>query len=465
MSFRFVRMSVLFCALPAAHALASTVPFSESLATTPPPPPPQPTLIDIPPLKQAAKTLDQHGIRINLTFVDDFIANPGSGIIENQTGNLGLFGINADFDLGKMIGLKGGTIHEATTIYGLRSNSHMLTNDGSILGTINYLKYHEPIVLNMLTYEQKIGRFSAEAGRTNVLRYFWTQNCDNPFDCEPALIAGDTPLLPLRYATWGGLARFQVTPAWYVQAGGFEDNTYNLNTNGLHFSTNHDTGTLGVGEAGYTTTFATAALPAHYEFGLWGDTTPHSNPYRSANGRLVQVYTKDAKDAEPDPVGVFAEGRQVVWVGKKLPAFGAQPKNFAITWGLFAPMNGGQNFDVEAWLGGIFTGVIPGRPLDHFGMRIHYLQLGADYAHSETEARILAGGNASPQPRNEYAFEASYTLQIAPGIMFEPTAQYVVNQDTYYSPKTRIAPRNGFVVSAFLVVSLDHMLGLPAPRP
>ena len=141
MSFRFVRMSVLFCALPAAHALASTVPFSESLATTPPPPPPQPTLIDIPPLKQAAKTLDQHGIRINLTFVDDFIANPGSGIIENQTGNLGLFGINADFDLGKMIGLKGGTIHEATTIYGLRSNSHMLTNDGGILGTINYLKY------------------------------------------------------------------------------------------------------------------------------------------------------------------------------------------------------------------------------------------------------------------------------------------------------------------------------------
>ena len=128
-------------------------------------------------------------------------------------------------------------------------------------------------------------------------------------------------------------------------------------------------------------------------------------------------------------------------------------------------MNGGQNFDVEAWLGGIFTGVIPGRPLDHFGMRIHYLQLGADYAHSETEARILAGGNASPQPRNEYAFEASYTLQVAPGIMFEPTAQYVVNQDTYYIPKTRIAPRNGFVVSAFLVVSLDHMLGLPAPRP
>ncbi|WP_082075747.1 carbohydrate porin [Acidocella aminolytica] len=461
MTSRLARMCVLLCTLPAANALAGTIPPNQDVATTLASPP---TLIDVPPLKAAAQRLDQHGIRIDLNYVDDFIANPGSGIIENQTGNLGLFGINADFNLEKIIGLKGATIHEATTVYGLRSNSHMLTNQGSMLGTINYLKYHSPVVLNMLTYEQKIGRLDFEVGRSNVLRYFWRQNCDNPFNCEPALMAGDTPLMPLRYASWSGLARYQVTRAWYLQAGGFEDNAYNLNTNGLHFSTNHSTGTLGVGEFGYTTTFKTAAFPAHYEFGLWGDTTPHTNPYLSALGRPVQIYTKDPKASEPDPIGMFAEGRQVVWVGARQHAVGAQPKNIALTWGLFAPLNGGQNFDLEAWLGGIFTGVIPGRPYDHFGFRVHYLQLGSDFAHSETVARILAGGNADPQPRNEYSFEVSYDIHLAPGVMLAPTAQYLINQDTYYFPKTRIAPRNGFVVSAFLVISLDHMLGLPAPR-
>ncbi len=411
-------------------------------------------------VRNAAEALDSKGVRVDLTFVDDFIANPGSGENQSQVGNLGLWGFNADFDLGKLIGLQGGTVHEAMTIYGLRVNSHMLQDVDGNLGTLSYLKYHDAVVLNLLTYEQKIGKLDLEGGRTNPLRYFWQMNCDNRYACEPGIMNADMPLMPLRYATWGGVATYNINNALYFRGGGFEDDRYNLNTNGLNFNTIHATGALGVGEIGYTTSFATSAYPSHYEFGAFGDTTTHTNPYMTALGNLVVTHPGDPKKTDAGPVGIFAEGRQVVW--KKNAA--KLPPNFAITWGVFAPLNGHQDFDFESWAGGIWTGIIPGRPLDDLGFRVHYIQLSQDLANSETAARIHAGGNSIEQPRNEFSLEASYNFQIAPGILFSPDIQYLINQDTYYNANVRKAPGNGLVVSGFLTVSLARILGLPTPR-
>ena len=412
-----------------------------------------------------SKWLDRNGLRIDLTFYDNPIWNPASGIVANQTSNLGMFGFNADLDLQKAIGLPGATIHGAYTVYGLRGQSKMLQDMGSLIASIPYVKYHKPLVLNELTYEQKIGWADAEAGRTNPFRYFWqSQYCDNVFACGPTTVYGNAPELPLRYATWGGILQLNLAPALSLRFGAFQDQAYNLNTDGFDFrADDKTTGVMTVGQLMYTTNYKNTRYPSYAVIGMFGDTTEHNNPYYSALGRSIQLHPKDPVQPENGPVAFFAEGRQAVWRSSAPVPPGADPKNFALQAGVFQVLNAHQNFASEAWLGGQWTGFIPGRPFDHFGAKIHYINISSEYAQSETLGRALVGNNRA-QPRNEYVFEPSYSLQVAPGILFQPDVQYIVNGDSDFVASPKKGTRDGFVVSAFLIISLDRILGLPAPR-
>ena len=80
------------------------------------------------PLAPLAKRLADHGIYLRANLIDQYAHNTRGGVMQGHT-NVGQFNIGADIDLGKAMGINGGSFH--FTVY--RDYGHGLNHD--ITGT------------------------------------------------------------------------------------------------------------------------------------------------------------------------------------------------------------------------------------------------------------------------------------------------------------------------------------------
>ena len=76
--------------------------------------------------------------------------------------------------------------------------------------------------------------------------------------------------------------------------------------------------------------------------------------------------------------------------------------------------------------GGVnFTGVLPGRPDDAFGIAGAYVSI-SPAARALDRDIALFGGAATPVRTAEATVEATYNYQVVPGFSIQPNAQYVI---------------------------------------
>ena len=75
--------------------------------------------------------------------------------------------------------------------------------------------------------------------------------------------------------------------------------------------------------------------------------------------------------------------------------------------------------------GGIgFAGLVPGRPLDRFGMAVAYMRISNADRNLDRDIQVFSG-QPSPVRSNETLLELIYEAHIKPGWLLAPYFQYV----------------------------------------
>ncbi|WP_245513129.1 carbohydrate porin [Enterovirga rhinocerotis] len=104
---------------------------------------------------------------------------------------------------------------------------------------------------------------------------------------------------------------------------------------------------------------------------------------------------------------------------------------------------------IDLWADGglVFSGLVPRRPHDQFGVSFIYSRIGRALRSADRDAQIHAGAFA-PIRSYEATFEATYAAQIAPGWVVQPDIQYVYRPaggvENPYRPGTLL--KGGFIV-------------------
>ncbi len=403
--------------------------------------------------KLLERGIDFHGV-----LLDRFLANPSAGSQTGNTYNLGIFRPTVDIDLEKLIGLPGGNIHVAENVFFLRSGiPSLLVQTGGVIDGYQTTPLNGKTVLSLLTYEQKLldGRLSIEAGRTNVHRYFFIPNSLDPFSYDSPALNANADFNSFPFGVWGGKVTYRLTPAWYVQAGAFEDNYRRAVNKPYVLGTRDASGAQVLGEVGYRTEFDTDPYPANMELGFLWNT--RGNELTNRKGTSLTATPATVAANYPGGGVIFFQGGKVVWRGAG-GGFGP-PKNVQVFGSLNVAVEKPQPLDMDALLGVNFTGFIPGRPLDAFGLQGRYQRLSQIEASFEQRARRRVGSLDLVQPCNSLAFEAIARIAVAPGTTLSPFVQYYVNPDNYEVPFQRNRGQDGFMAGIFGTIALGPALG------
>ena len=408
------------------------------------------------------KALLDRGIDFHGAFNDRFLANPSQGNLRGYGYNLGSFRPAADFDLQKLIGLPGASVHFSETWFAFKSNIRPGTGNAGFLfqtGTALNAGYTPPpteaSTLTLLTYEQKLlnDKLSLEFGRTSVHQYFFLPNSIDPFSYDSTVLNVDADFNSITYSQWGGRANYHFTPAWYVQVGAFQDDYRNGVNHDYRLGTSLSSGAQILAEVGYRTEFSTAAYPANLEAGFeWNTRTGLSNikgtGATAVAGRTAAVY--------PGGGVIFVQGLQTVWRGPS--QVGAPPKNISVFGYVNPSVDKPQPFDLDALVGVNFTGFIPGRPRDVAAFQVKYQRLSAVEANYETATSKRAGQKSGSQDRDAVQFEILDKIVVTPWLSVTGTAQYIHNPDNYENPRQK-RPHDGWAVGTFATVAFGPLLG------
>ena len=397
---------------------------------------------------------DFHG----LSF-DRAQTNTSAGARTHEFDNLLAIAPALDVDLGKAGSIPGGNIHISVTFNTLRVNEPNFVIDGagalvSNLQGTPALSGHFAY-LSEFTYEQRLlnDRLSVEAGQTSVFRYFFLPNSLDPLTAYSTALVVDSDFPTVPFPTWGARATYKLDKFWYVQAGGFEDNYLNSTDYVLDYGSSHAAGAQILAEAGYRSEFSTASYPANLEVGMeWNTRTGYFN----SKGSPAPASRLSTAADYPGGGVLYMQGLQTIWRGAARP--GGPPPNINIYGSVDVSVDKPQPIDLDSIVGMNFTGLIPGRPADAFGIQAHYQRLSAVEAAFESAEHNRFDGKGPGQSRDGFAFEIISSTQITPAISFRPLVEYFVTPDNLGDPALGRA-KSGFEFGLFTVVSLGRFFG------
>jgi porin len=410
------------------------------------------------PLSQYAQDAYDHGITFNSGYNGEFATNPSGG--ERQGAEYtGQISLGIDFDLAKLAGLQGGTIHvQFTDRAGNNLAAKSINNSVSVQQIYGDGQTYQ---LSLLSYEQSLfnNALDITVGRVDIASTFLISpfycdfqtnaTCGNPsFLGKDANIGSSYNPVPV----WGGHAQVNFTPNIYAKAGIYQG-APNINpdkNHGFDWSTNHSDGFQTAGEIGYQTTAPGAAEPDQYDAGVQVDRTHYSAPYYDSAapqqyGRSI-AYVQ-AQKMVFQPIANSPQGLYLFAVGMVGLNGSKQPSNFS------------------AEAGAVYQGIIPSRPEDYAGLLVNDVHYNNTFLNSLYAQRVAEGGTQRPAS-NLIMMELNYTAQLTPWLNVTPNLQYVINPDGLgglaYPTKNL---KNAFVVGLQFQVDVADLLGLSIKPP
>jgi len=412
--------------------------------------------------------LGQYGVSLGLSEISELFGNATGGMHQGAAYD-GLTEMSVGIDLGRAIGLPGGTINaSALQIHGRSLSADNLDN----FDTISGIEADRATRLWELWYDQQFadGAVDLKLGQQSLdQEYITSANLSvfaNTMFGWPALPSYDLyaggPAYPL--ASPGIRLRGTAGP-WTALAGVYDDNPaggrfnddpQTADASGARF--NLDTAALFIAEIdfapgapalGDTTTnpntpSAPAALPSLYKLGAWFDTAsfpdqrsddqglPLASPLSSGRSRLLR-----------HDVSVYGVADQMIW--RPDPAGPRALNLFARLMG--AP--GDRNLvDFSANLGLVLKAPLPGRDNDTLGFAGGLTRIGRYALDYDRDVQRLDPGSYAPLRSAESYLELTYQYQATGWLLIQPDLQYIfmpgagiANPD---EPDTRIA--NEFVL-------------------
>jgi porin len=382
------------------------------------------------------KTLADYGIYLSGSYTED-ISSLISGGVNNKTGTIpnGEFTFGAVFDLQKILGVTGGSLHvtfDERNGFGPENNVGTSTAfEQAGVGPTRATRLSE------LYYEQSFynDRIDIQIGRTNPTLNFATS--DLAIDCsfvggyvcaQPATWYSSNQNDSFPGSTWGGFLNIQTTQQTYFRTGIYDDDpSQNLaNQQGFNFNVHDSVGVFVPLEIGYQTTLDTANLPGKFDVGGYWDDADYTLP-NGVNARGRTAY-----------YGQFA---QTVWrpnpqTHQSLTIFGG-----AIVY------TGGSPYWSQAYAGVIDRAPFgPVRPDDSLSF------IGSYYANS---------ANEHPNGPNQWSYEVDYNFQVVPGITFKPFTQYIVAPNNLLNAFSAKEPKNAFELGFQVSIDFTRFFGLP----
>lgn len=401
--------------------------------------------------------LKNDGITLHASYTGEAAANPDGGIRQDAAFAGQVF-LGADFDMAKIAGIEGGSLHVAIT----NRHGHSLSNIAignntsvqEIWGTQNtHLAY--------LTWRQKLlgGRVEIEAGRTvsnidflnsPLYCHFQTNSaCGNP-----TFIFKNSNFTYFPASSWGGHATAHLTKKVYFHAGVYEVNPdrKRASDNGFNFSIKNATGVIVPYELGYATDFSNDRLPRRYQIGGWFDRGDYTDPLLDDDGSYAVLTGKPYATRHGRSGGFFRFDQMILRPDpnseRGLTLFGVAMVNFS------GRVSESRYFE----LGLVQTGTFKGRDKDTLGFVINDQRFSDLALQNIRVARVSAGG--SPDiPRHQYMMELAYGAQITPAIRLSPNLQYIINPDQTSVPFRTRDIKDALVIGFKFTIDAPTLIG------
>ncbi|MGQ3676307.1 carbohydrate porin [Xanthobacter sp. TB0139] len=373
------------------------------------------------------KLEEDHGITIGLTQTMDILGNVSGGIRQGSTYD-GVFKPEVTIDLEKFIGWQGGTFYAAG--YVIQGHGLSTYYIGNLL-TVTSVEATAEVRLGEIWLEQslfddvlkiKAGQILADENFviSETAGLFVNSTFGFPGSFGTDLPDGG-PAYPM--AVPGVQVSFQPNDAWLLQAAIFNGNPNGpgANTNGMTFPIGD--GAFFIAEAAYTymPEGGSEFQSSTYKVGGWYNSEKFDSLGTSANGLPLGT-----GPAAADPLqytgdyALYAVIDQALWQEPGTDDQGLRGfARFTIS-----PQQNRNLIDWYMDVGLAYTGLLPGRDADVFGVGFAYANISPTLA-GNVRLNNLLNGTFEPVPDYEAVLEVTYQAAVAPWLSVQPFFQYV----------------------------------------
>ncbi len=401
------------------------------------------------PLAPVGAALEAAGIKAHLIFLDVGFNNLNTGIQRGFTSNDGFLIAGLDFDMQRIAGLNGGTVHIEEDVIPYVTGNAFATKTGDL--TAGFIPFYNPTASKFaeLTYEQKLlgDRLDLEFGRSNPSRFFINNICGNLSTCYNNVYIFDANGTVASNGLWSGRFAYNFSPSVYIQAGAYENNAQSVNQDGLVFDGSTDTGILTMAEIGYKTDFTTTRYPQRYEAIGFYTTSNRADPFGSSQ-------------PEHGTGGFILQGQKVIWRADGGTQDNLHPTALAAYLDLAGSPNSFAPVTFEVYGGLTLQAPLQSRPFDSIGFKVHLTELSTSEQSYLQYANLAAGGSGYNKGRDSIGFELNAHVQLGPYVAVEPTISYYANANNYFAPSSTVVAHDGFFVGGILSAGLGQALGL-----
>lgn len=397
------------------------------------------------------------GITLDLSYTGEAATNATGGL-RRDAAYTGQIYMGANFDLDRIAGISGGTVHFAVTNrHGDSLSALALGNNTSVQEVWGTQNTH----LAILTWEQTLlgGRLWVEAGRSQANIHFLNSplycNFQSNSTCgNPTFVFKNSNFTYFPASSWMAHAKVKLTSTITAHAGVYEVNPDRKRNedNGFNFSTRSATGVIIPWELTYAREGAGTRLPGHYIVGGWFDRADYADPLRDDQDGIAILSNRQARTLH---------GRSGLYVRFDQMLTRPDP-NSARGLSLFGVAMGNLSGRVEEShfleLGLLQTGTFRGRDRDTIGFMVNDQQF-SDLAVARMRAAQISAGGDGNIKRHQYMMELAYGAQLSPAIRISPNVQYILNPDQSGAPFRAKAIPNALVFGFKFTVDAPTLLG------
>lgn len=371
--------------------------------------------------------LHNQGVDFQIGYVTETATN-FSGGTNQRVANAGQFTINSTFDMGRIVGDKGGTV---TAILSERNgrNLNAMANTGAIMLTDEVYGRGQVVRISELSFNQKLANDALEfrIGRVTVGEDFAIFNCDfiNLTFCggDAGDVRGDF-VYNFPIPQWGSRLKANINNFGYAAVGVYDRNTLYLSRSAeyaiLPTFPNNSTGALIATSVAWQPTFG--RLPGSYEVGFMYDTSKTADVFLNTAGRPLATNPGTSPLMDQGAWLVYANFRQQLTIDPT----GADPKH-GLSMFLNAiytdPKTATNDYQIAGGLE--YHGPFSWRPNDDIGVAIGTTHVNSRLAQADALA------NVGYTRTGELATEVFYGYQMTGWLNLKGSLQYVSNPGGY----------------------------------
>ncbi|QKZ04468.1 carbohydrate porin [Pseudomonas eucalypticola] len=420
-------------------------------------------------LEEQGKWLNDHGISPHLSMTEIYLRNPSAGLSTGNHEALTLFAIGSDFNLDKLVGIPGGTLHFEQLYVPWTSNLAYGTQVGDVIAGKPGPYIPRVSHLTLFTYEQKLldDKLAIEVGKSNAGNYFALPLCNVPLGCVNAILQDTAGINPPPYANWGARIGYDLTPALRAQVGAWRSNNAYPFTNGWERSSGDSGGTLStvyLANLAYRTDYHMEAYPQTYEILGFHNNGEQTDPYYTVNGTSkVQDSTAAARTSK-GVSGFYLGAKKTFW--RQDGGKGNDVNPTALT--AFASLTHTVGQDTANGVGTqgnaglILSAPFRSRPFDSYSVNVNWAQLTTREQRFLEEAHEAVGAGSYSPGRNEYGVSLDANFVLTDSIVVSPFVLRTWGASTWLNPYSTVSPRDGYAAGLLFHIQFDELLGLNA---